>query len=158
MISLSASEEKIGQVITELLVPPLAQPAFALTLHPGNLDDKAVGVRGASNVIVRFRSIDYESPAVTASCISQINTVNFNILVNNNNLRQHREVYSIAEAIIGKLRGRCDLLIAQLGSPQVGQKPAEIVSFSFTDFDDTKSCNKAEIMLSIKFIDSYTSC
>lgn len=153
MLNLAATEDKIGQLFTDnLLTPPLTQPAFKLTIHPGDLDDQAINARGVSSVIVRFDRIDYESPTVSSRCTSQLNEVCFKILVNNNNLRTHRDVYHIGEAIIRLLRGRCDMLSG------VTHKPVEVKSFEFTPFDKTKSCNKAEIVVCAKFVDTYTSC
>ncbi len=156
MISIASTETKIEELIRELLVTPLAQPAFDLTTHPGNLDDANVGARRTSNVLVRFKSIDFDDNSTknpAARCVTQVNWINFTILVNNNNLRTHRDVYAIAQAIMTKLRGK-QVAVAEGGEHIVGSKVI-ITSFSFDSFDKTKSCNKAEITLKFSYTDVY---
>lgn len=156
MLSIAATEDVIGSLIEELLVVPLAQPPFALTLHPGDLDDRAIGARGVSSVILRFKSINFEDKASInplASCFAQVNVVNWEILVNNNNLRTHRDTYSIAQAIIRKLRGR-KLLVSASGDT-FAQSYSEVTEFRYMTFDENKSCNKAVIVVSSRFTDTY---
>lgn len=156
MINLAATEQQFEDLINELLVPPLSQPAFDLTIHPGDLEDRAVGVRRGSNVIVRFSHLELESQLdknPRANCATQINEAHFNIRVNNNNLRTHRDVYAIAEAIIKKVRGR--KVAVMVNNESQLSSPISITKFSFDSYDDNKACNKAEIQLAFKYTDTY---
>lgn len=156
MLSLAATENRIEELIKELLISPLSQPAFALNVTPSSLDDRAINARQVANVIVRFKKIDYEPTSAInprSKCFSQINSVYFEIVVNSNNLRTHIEVYAIAQAIIAKLRGQ-SILIAAAGN-FIQSSPAEVSSFVYENYDTDKACNKATIFLMSKFTDQY---
>jgi hypothetical protein len=156
MLSLAKTEERIEELIKELLVEPLSQPGFVLTVHPGDLDDRAVGPRGISNVLVRFKSIDYEDKLSVnphSGCFSQVNVVNFEIIVNNNSLRSHNDLYNLAEAIVRKIRGKYILLNS--ANESFLQSTAMVTKFEYLAFDTNKACNKINLVISAKFTDTY---
>ena len=151
MIDLTATE-----IVIETLITELDLKAKIIT-HPGTLDDNVVNPRMITNLILSFKSIDYEAKRINPKtrCFSRLNTVNFNITINNNNLREHRVVYDLAQQIIVKLRG--EIVARDLNGLAVSTaSPIYISSFTYLPYDNDKACNKAEIVLSFDYVESYT--
>lgn len=160
-LSLVATEQNLESIVSELLVQPISQPAFVLNVVPAELNDRAVGPRGVSNVIIRFNRIEYDnstSSNPTMSCRPQVNTVYWTVIVNTNSVRYWRDNYAIAQAIIGKLRSACSVLVMDNLTPVSVQSNVRIESFSFDNYDETKSCHKSRIDFSIKYTDIYQTC
>ena len=155
-LSFENTEKRIEELVKELLVVPLSQPAFDLSTTPANLDDLGVLTRRVSNVIIRFRSIDYDNAKINpkAKCFPRQNTANYTILVNNNNLRSHLDVYAIAQAIIYKLRGQ--IVARDTDNNIVESSPIYISNAKFVDYDEIKSCHKMEIVLSFDYVEAYS--
>ena len=151
MLNLIATEQQIEDLVRELLVQPLSQPAFALNVVPADLDDRAVNARGIHNVIIRYLKTEYEDAKAFPgkACVTQVNKVYFQVIVNTNSIRHHRENYSIAEAIIAKLRGKQFLAGVSL------QSPAMVTKFEFKDYDSDKACHKSTIHFQSTFTDTY---
>ena len=128
-----------------------------LIVSPGNLDDRIANPRMASNIVVRFKNINYDSKRINpkASCFSRLNTANFEIIINQNNLRTHEKVYEIAMTCIDALRG---LTVAsdENGLIVSNSSPIYISEFRYRPYDDNKACNKAEIVLSFDYTEVYS--
>ena len=158
MINITETEKRIEDELEALLVPPSTTPPFKLRVYPGSLDDLGKPIQ-CNHVVVQFRELDFENKSqknFNLCKVVQINVCRFNILVQSNNLRTHREIYQIAQDVICQLRGK-KLLVQADKSLVQGQNPFRITSFTFdTDIKNGGVCYQSNIDIEASFTDTYT--
>ena len=157
MIDIKATEQKISAALDPAtLVATYGCPAYKLRAFPGELEELGKPIN-CNHVQVKFSNIQYDKYTdlkFSQKCITQINEVYFNILIQNNNLRSHTDVYEIATAVILELRGSCLLTNLQQDIIQ-GQSPAQITDYTFKKVANGGACYQSEISLMNYFTDVY---
>ena len=158
MIDIKLTEENIKELLDPVAV--IAEfpntPAYKLRVFPGELEDLGKPIK-CNHVQVQFKNIKYEEYSQLKfgqRCIVQINKVNFNILVQNNNLRTHTDVYDIAGAVIQRLRGKC-VLQPVAGNTVQGESPVQVTDYSFGKVKNGGACYQSNIDIMSCFTDTY---
>ena len=157
MINIRLSEELIEQLLNELLQPGSNTPAFKLRVYPGDLEDLGKPIN-ANHVVVQFSRINYDNKQdrnFNLCKVTQMNVVYFTILVQTNNLRNHREVYDIAQAVVRKLRGQ-KILVNDDREPHTNQNCCRVSQFSFKNISNGGVCYQSTIEIESTYTDIYT--
>ena len=159
MLDIAATENQIQTFIEPQTLTNLYPnvSAYRLRLYPGELDDLGKPI-SANHVVVQFKRTDLEEIPMNqfrSPCRqTQINKVVFNILVQSNNLRSHREVYGIASAIVRQLRGKRILVMAN-GDEVHGQTPCQVLSYNFDKVDNGGVCYQSSLEIMSKYTDIF---
>lgn len=157
MLDIKLTEEILEARINEVLSSPNIEP-FKLRVYPGSLLDLSKVIQ-AHHVVLQFKSIEFDKAAGNryGNChVTQSNKVNFNILIECNNLRSHRDMYGIAQAIIDSLKGTLILQKTDGGVLECGS-PCEILSYSFNKIENGGACYQSSISLQASYVDTYSA-